>query len=155
MKTLKKIFVVTCCMAFVVMTVAPSSALPCCCKTTHSGKIPCSDHQIFPRASGSASCCSDKNISVTTCCDVNKSSDKIKAASPTEFSCQRCECPKNIQPLVVSENSFNERLITYEFCIIPSKVSRATERINSSLHCNRPLKSTLKSTPIIICSLRF
>ena len=154
MKALKNIFVVTCCVTFIVMTVAPSYALPCCCKTTHSGKTSCSA-QIFSVAPSSLSCCSDKNVLIATCCDVINGSDKLQTASATEFGCQRCECPKNIQPVVVSENSLSERLVTYEFFNSPSKVFLEIGRTNSNFHRNQPLESTLKSTPITICSLRF
>ena len=155
MKALKKILVIICCVSFLGMTVAPASAIPCCCKTRSSfvpHDVPALERTCPPLQS----CCSAKRSEVASCCAAPTPEEKpLNLTLPVNLDCGNCSCLKHLQLVGISENLNDERL-SKTASDLPAAVDTFTLR-----HSENPLIviasviSTPDQTFILHCCLRF
>jgi hypothetical protein len=155
MKALKKILVIIYCVSFIVMTVAPSSAVPCCCNT-RSSSAPYAVPALEPTSPPIQSCCTAKKVQVPSCCAIPTQSEKpCNLTRTVNLDCGHCSCLKHLQLVGISENLTDQRL-SKSASNLPVTADSFTLR-NSE---NPPVAiasviSTPDQTFILHCCLRF
>ena len=155
MKALKKILVIICCVSFLGMTVAPASAIPCCCKTK-SSLVPYNVPALEQTCPPLQSCCSAKMSQVASCCAAPTPEQKpLNLTRGVNLECGNCSCLKHLQLVGISENLTDERL-SKTATDLPVAADSFTLR-----HSEHPLivMASVISTPdqtfILHCCLRF
>lgn len=110
MKALKKVLVIIYCVSFLGMTVSPSSAVPCCCKS-RSSSAPYDVPALEQASSPVESCCSAKKVQIPSCCAVPTPVEKpCNLTRTVNLDCGHCSCLKHLQLVGISENLTNDRL---------------------------------------------
>ena len=105
MKAFQKVLVIFYCVSFIGMTVSPSSAIPCCCKTmAHSCLGDALDADQSPPQMDS--CCSNKKTQAQGCCGMRHPSNESTYAftKTTNLNYGHCSCLKHLQLVGISEN---------------------------------------------------
>ncbi len=155
MKALKKILVIFYCVSFVGMTVSPSSAIPCCCKTmAHSCLGDTRDED--QSSSQSDSCCSNKGTQAQSCCGMRQPSNEPAYAftKTTNLNRGHCSCLKHLQLVGISENVNCDRVDKSDSAssILVNSVMLTRNQIQRSFE--EPTISPPDQTYLLNCSLR-
>jgi hypothetical protein len=110
MKTIKKIFVIIACVSFIGMTVSPSSAIPCCCKTRTASSLG-KDLNMNQSSYQANSCCSPKKTQSHNCCGMRTNVESPCAfTTTTNINCGHCSCLKHLQLVGISETAKCDRI---------------------------------------------
>lgn len=156
MKALKKVLVIIYCVSFIGMTVSPSSAVPCCCKSGFSPS-PYDVPALEPTSPPIQSCCSAKKVeAVPSCCAASAPLEKpCNLTRTVNLDCGHCSCLKHLQLVGISENLTNDRL-----CKATAELPTTTDTVTlpRSEHPMVLIASVLSppdQTFILHCCLRF
>ncbi|MFH0960241.1 MAG: hypothetical protein V1897_16225 [Pseudomonadota bacterium] len=155
MKALKKLLVIIYCVSFLGMTVIPSSAVPCCCKSRSSSAT--YEFKALDEASPPIkSCCSVNKVQAPSCCAIptplKKPCDLTRGEN---LECGNCSCLKHLQLVGISENLTNERL-SKTVTDLPTAADTFTFRHPEHLLVvMASVIPTTDQTFILNCSLRF
>ena len=154
MKALKKVLVIIYCVSFLGMTVAPSSAVPCCCKT-RSSSVPydvTALEQTFPPIQ---SCCPPKRVQAPSCCAVPSPAEKpCNITRSVNLDCGNCSCLKHLQLVGISENLTDERLSKTAPDLTNATDTLTLRHSEHSLIVMASVISTPDQTFILHCCLR-
>ena len=156
MKALQKILVIFYCVSFIGMTVSPSSAIPCCCKTkgySCMGDVLDADQCSPP----SDSCCSNKRTQAQSCCGMRHHTNEPACAftKTTNLNCGHCSCLKHLQLVGISENVKWDRVDRADLSassILVDSIMLARNQFQRSFE--EPVISPPDQTFLLHCSLR-
>ena len=155
MKALKKILVIICCVSFLGMTIAPASAIPCCCKNKSSlvqSNFPALE-QTFPPLQ---SCCSAKRSQVASCCAApTPEENPLNLTLPVNLDCGNCSCLKHLQMVGISEDLTDERLSKTASDLLAAADTFTLRHSEHPLIVIASVISTPDQTFILHCCLRF
>ena len=151
---LKKALVIVYCLSFIGMTVSPSSAIPCCCKT----RTPSSTSDDFSDADQpppSDSCCAARRAQPQNCCAQHAPIEShCSFTKTTNLNCGHCSCLKHLQLIGISENLGADRVEKSD-----SLLGVLVDRFVTTTACHQTVLeesaiSSLDHTFILHCSLR-
>lgn len=155
MKALQKILVIFYCVSFIGMTVSPSSAIPCCCKTmAHSCLGNGSDTDQSPPQM--ESCCSKKMTSALGGCGMRHPSNEPTQAftKTTKMKHGHCSCLKHLQLVGISQNIKCDRVDKAQSgsSILIDSVMVTRNQLQRSFE--EPIISPPDQTFLLNCSIR-
>ncbi len=154
MKTLKKVLVIVYCVSFIGMTVSPSSAIPCCCKTRTSSTV---GHtlDLGQSTTRTDSCCADKKTPARNCCGMHTSTEQTCAfTKTTNLNCGHCSCLKHLQLVGISETGTSDRIDRGALVFSILIDTFVTPQTQSLLSFQGPAVSFPDQTFLLHCSLR-
>lgn len=155
MKAFQKVLVIFYCVSFIGMTVSPSSAIPCCCKTmAHSCLGDALDADQSPPQMDS--CCSNKKTQAQSCCSMCHPSNEPTHTftKTTNLNCGHCSCLKHLQLVGISENVKSDRVDKADSasCVLIDSVLITRNQLQHSFE--EPAISPPDQTFLLNCSLR-
>jgi len=154
MKTLKKVLVIVYCVSFIGMTVSPSSAIPCCCKTRASSTVE-DALDLDQSTTRIDSCCAGKKAPAHNCCAMHPSTEETCAfTKTTNLNCDHCSCLKHLHLVAISETGTSDRIdrgASVVSILIDTFVTPQTQFLPSF---QGPTVSFPAQTFLLHCSLR-
>jgi len=151
---LKKALVIVYCLSFIGMTVSPSSAIPCCCKT----RTPSSTSDDFSDADQpppSDSCCAARKAQPQSCCAKHAPIERhCSFTKTTNLNCGHCSCLKHLQLIGISENLGADRVEKSDALLDGPVDPFVTNALRHQTVPEESAISSLDHTFILHCSLR-